>query len=270
MFLRKTQRKKDGKTHDYWSVVEKQARGRRGCRTAPRSRTWARSTPSQAAGWRKAIEVLDDDAGHPRTLALFPDVRCAAVASDSSIFLLRLSDMRLCRPRHWGAGWLAGQLWRDMRLEQFWGRSACRRTARGYALGSGLHVLVSVSIDRARQRMEAAPRLVRQERHGRPVGGRLRSGGVAQAYARHDFATTIERSQPTGASLPRPHVRRVDRSASLVGHAAVSAAAMGRLLAGRAVVAGSAVGAVLAERLPPNRKEYLLGSGLCMCWSRID
>ena len=31
-----------------------------------------------------------------------------------------LSDMRLCRPRQWGACWLAGQLWRDLWLDQFW------------------------------------------------------------------------------------------------------------------------------------------------------
>ena len=68
----------------------------------------------------KAIEVLDDDVGLPRTLALFPEDRCAAVASDASIVQLRLSDMRLCRPRQWGACWLAGQLWRDLRLDQFW------------------------------------------------------------------------------------------------------------------------------------------------------
>ena len=75
---------------------------------------------SQAAVWRKAIEVLDDDAGHPRTLALFPEDRCAAVGSDTSVVQLRLSDMRLCRPRQWGACWLAGQLWRELQLDEFW------------------------------------------------------------------------------------------------------------------------------------------------------
>jgi hypothetical protein len=29
-------------------------------------------SPSQAAAWRKSIEVFDEDAGQPRTLALFP------------------------------------------------------------------------------------------------------------------------------------------------------------------------------------------------------
>jgi hypothetical protein len=70
--------------------------------------------------WRKAIEVLDDDAGHPRTMALFPEDRCTAVASDASIVQLRLSDMRLCRPRQWGACWLAGQLWQALQLDRFW------------------------------------------------------------------------------------------------------------------------------------------------------
>ena len=68
----------------------------------------------------KAIEVLDDDAGHPRTLALFPEDRCAGIAPDTSVVQLRLSDMRLCRPRQWGACWLAGQLWRELQLDRFW------------------------------------------------------------------------------------------------------------------------------------------------------
>ena len=34
---------------------------------------------------------------------------------------LRLSEMRLCRPRQWGACWLAGQLWGGTpRLDRFW------------------------------------------------------------------------------------------------------------------------------------------------------
>jgi hypothetical protein len=75
---------------------------------------------SQAMAWRKAIEVFDDDAGHPRTLALFPEDRCTAVMPDASVVQLRLSEMRLCRPRQWGACWLAGQLWQALQLDRFW------------------------------------------------------------------------------------------------------------------------------------------------------
>ncbi|MGH6853012.1 MAG: IS1634 family transposase, partial [Methylocella sp.] len=67
----------------------------------------------------KAIEVVDDETGRPQTMALFPEDCCAAAASDASIVQLRLAEMRLCRPRQWGACWLAGQLWRDLRLDQF-------------------------------------------------------------------------------------------------------------------------------------------------------
>jgi hypothetical protein len=119
MFLRKTQRKKDGKTHEYWSVVENKRVA--GGRIVQRHVLYlGEINSSQAAVWRKAIEVLDEDAGHSRTMALFPDDRCAAVASDASVVQLRLSEMRLCRPRQWGACWLAGQLWQALQLDQFW------------------------------------------------------------------------------------------------------------------------------------------------------
>ena len=119
MFLRKTQRKKDGKTHSYWSVVENQRL--HGGRVVQRHVLYlGEINSSQAAVWRKAIEVLDDDAGQPQTLALFPEDHCAAVAADASIVQLRLSEMRLCRPRQWGACWLSGQLWRELQLDRFW------------------------------------------------------------------------------------------------------------------------------------------------------
>jgi hypothetical protein len=128
MFLRQTRRKKDGKTHSYWSVVENQRL--EGGRVVQRHVLYlGEISPSQTAAWRKSIEVFDEDAGRPRTLSLFPEDRATAVASDHSIVQLRLSDMRLCRPRQWGACWLAGQLWESYN----WigsGLIAYRRTAR--------------------------------------------------------------------------------------------------------------------------------------------
>ena len=99
MFLRQTRRKKDGKTHTYWSVVENQRL--QGGRVVQRHVLYlGEISPSQAAAWRKSIEVFDEEAGQPRTLALFPEDRCAAAAPDSSVVQLRLSEMRLCRPRN--------------------------------------------------------------------------------------------------------------------------------------------------------------------------
>src|ERR1700757_623762 len=119
MFLRQTRRQKDGKTHSYWSVVENQRL--QGGRVVQRHVLYlGEISPSQAAAWRKSIEVFDEDAGRRRTLALFPEDRCAAVTPDSSTVQLRLSEMRLCRPRQWGACWLAGQLWEELHLDRFW------------------------------------------------------------------------------------------------------------------------------------------------------
>jgi len=119
MFLRRTERKKDGKTHAYWNIVENKRLD--DGRVVQRHVLYlGEINASQAVAWRKAIEVLDVDAGGPRTLALFPADRCEAVAGDASVVQLRLSALRLCRPRQWGACWLAGQLWRDLQLDRFW------------------------------------------------------------------------------------------------------------------------------------------------------
>jgi hypothetical protein len=105
MFLRQTRRKKDGKTHSYWSVVENH-RLHSGRVVQRHVLYLGEISPSQAAAWRKSIEVFDEDAGHPRTLALFPEDRCAAVTADSSIVQLRLPKCS-CAGRGNGAraGW---------------------------------------------------------------------------------------------------------------------------------------------------------------------
>jgi Transposase DDE domain len=119
MFLRRTERKKNGKAHSYWNVVENKRLD--DGRVVQRHVLYlGEINSSQAAAWRKAIEVFDEDAGRTRTLALFPEDRCEAVVGEASIVQLRLSEMQLRRPRQWGACWLAGQLWRELQLDRFW------------------------------------------------------------------------------------------------------------------------------------------------------
>src|SRR5277367_1139943 len=119
MFLRRIERRKNGKTHLYWSVVENKRLD--GGRVVQRHVLYlGEINSSQAETWRKAVEVFDAETGGSQTLALFPEDRCEAVADDSSVVRLRLSDLRLHRPRQWGACWLAGQLWRDLQLDRFW------------------------------------------------------------------------------------------------------------------------------------------------------
>ena len=118
MFLRKTERRKNGKTHLYWSVVEN--RRLDSGRVVQRHVLYlGEINSSQAEAWRRAIEVFDEDEGRSRSLALFPEDRIEAPDS-GDVIRLRLSEMRLCRPRQWGACWLAGVLWRELRLDRFW------------------------------------------------------------------------------------------------------------------------------------------------------
>jgi len=51
---------------------------------------------------------------------LFPEDRCEAVVADESIVRLKFSQLRLERPRQWGACWLALRLWQQLKLDAFW------------------------------------------------------------------------------------------------------------------------------------------------------
>lgn len=104
MFLRRKIRKKDGKEHRYFSVVENRRVG--GGRVVQRHVLHlGEINDTQELAWRKSIAVLEEGAARPRTLALFPEDRCEGLVPDASIVRLKLSQVRLCRPRQWGAGW---------------------------------------------------------------------------------------------------------------------------------------------------------------------
>ena len=110
MFLRSTIRRKDGKEHRYWSVVE--AKRVAGGRVVQRPVLYlGEINSSQQLAWRKSIEVLEEGSQRARTLALFPEDRCEGVLPDASIVRLKLSQLRLERPRQWGACRLALTLW---------------------------------------------------------------------------------------------------------------------------------------------------------------
>jgi transposase len=121
MFLRSSIRKKNGKEHRYWSIVEN--RRISGGQVRQRHVLYlGEINASQERAWRKSIEVLDEETDRPRSLALFPEDRCEGLLPDESIVKLRLSQLRLCRPRQWGACWLALKLWEELQLDQFWAR----------------------------------------------------------------------------------------------------------------------------------------------------
>ena len=141
MFLRRTLRKKDGKQHRYWSVVEN--RRVAGGRVVQKHLLYlGEINDSQELAWRKSIEILDEGCDRRRTLALFPEDRCDGVLPDAAIVRLKVSELRLCRPRQWGACWLALRLWEELRLDRFWaGRLAPSR--KGTRWDQVLFVLVA-------------------------------------------------------------------------------------------------------------------------------
>ena len=115
MFLRCNRRTKDGKIHEYWSVVE--SRRLSDGRVAQRQVLYlGEINSSQREAWRKTIEVHDEDGA--RQVALFP--AGSMPADDVDAIGVRLSELRLERPRQWGACWLAMQLWQEIDLEGFW------------------------------------------------------------------------------------------------------------------------------------------------------
>ena len=123
MFLRFKIRRKDGKEHRYWSVVENTRVA--GGRVVQRPVLYlGEINDTQNLAWRKSIEVLDAGAAGPRTLSLFPEDRCDGLLPDASIVRLKLPELRLRRPRQWGACWLALMLWRELQLDLFWSKRA--------------------------------------------------------------------------------------------------------------------------------------------------
>ena len=122
MFLRCKIRKKNGKEHRTWSIVE--SRRVPGGRVVQRHVLYlGEINDAQELAWRKSIELFAEEEPRrvPITAALFPEDRAAvARVAHESIVRLRLGELKLCRPRQWGACWLALHLWRELGLDQFW------------------------------------------------------------------------------------------------------------------------------------------------------
>jgi transposase len=118
MFLRSTPRKKDGKIHRYFSVVEN--RRLPGDRTVQRTVLYlGEINDQQQAAWRKSLEVFDEEEQDYRTMCLFPDDR--EVPSDVlDSIQVKLSGLELRRPRTFGSCWLGCELWQQLGLDEFW------------------------------------------------------------------------------------------------------------------------------------------------------
>ncbi len=118
MFLRSSTRKKNGKEHRYWSIVENKRCA--GERIVQRHVFYlGEINDQQQAAWQKTIEIFEHGQTLPRTVALFPEDRAVEIEGPH-IVRIKLSELQLRHPRQWGACWLACQLYEELGLDRFW------------------------------------------------------------------------------------------------------------------------------------------------------
>ena len=118
MYLRFARRRKDGKEHRYWSIVE--SRRCAGGRVVQRPVLYlGEINDGQREAWCRQIETFDEANGRHRQLALFPAERTVPDYAKGFGVQARLDAMALHRPRQWGACWLACHLYEQLQLDRF-------------------------------------------------------------------------------------------------------------------------------------------------------
>ncbi len=121
MFLRCERRRKDGKEHLYWSVVEN--RRIAGGRVLQRQVLYlGELNGRQESPWRKTVEIFGQGSDQSSQVALFDEHFAPTVSptEEVPVVAIQLSKMRLLRPRQWGACWLGCELWSQLGLDSFW------------------------------------------------------------------------------------------------------------------------------------------------------
>lgn len=117
MFLRHYERRKNGKPHTYWALVESY-RTTKGSRQRVVAYLGELATEEQD-GWSKLGSHLDGKVPPRCWQRSFFDPPQRDVRRDDEPLLVRLSSIRLQRPRNFGDVWLAWGLWRMLGLDEF-------------------------------------------------------------------------------------------------------------------------------------------------------
>src|ERR1019366_6289654 len=194
MFLKCGTRRKDGKIHRSWSIVESRRVGRRVVQK--HVLYLGEVNDRRRAAWERAVSVIDETSGECRQLSLIPADR-AISAAEVDALPVRLSALRLEHPRQWGGCWLADALWRELHLDAFFtARLGCSREDTDWE-----KVLRALTIYR------------------------LLSPGSEWRMHRHWFATTalpdlleVDASVAQPATLYRCHDRLLEHKEALFAH----------------------------------------------------
>lgn len=115
MFLRRYQRKKDGKTHVYYALVESVR-----TEAGPRQRVVAHLgelNHDQEQRWRRTV-VFYNRQGDARQLRLFAHDAPAHLADDGDVVRVQLGKVGWTNARSFGDVWLGWHLWRLLKLDQ--------------------------------------------------------------------------------------------------------------------------------------------------------
>jgi len=119
MYLRCNRRIKDGKEHRYWNIVESKRCS--GGKVVQRQVLYlGEINDSQRESWCRVIEAFDEKTQQRTQLALFPAEKELPEYAAGYGVQVRLEAMELCRPRQFGACWLACHLYEQLALDQFW------------------------------------------------------------------------------------------------------------------------------------------------------
>ena len=112
MFLRSTNRRKDGKDHRYYSIVENHRLGNG--QTIQKTLLYlGEINADQHDSWIKTIDAVEGK--ERRQVELFCNKTASVDKTDR--ILLRIKDLQLRKPRQWGACWLGRELWKKLGLD---------------------------------------------------------------------------------------------------------------------------------------------------------
>jgi len=118
IFLRGHERRKDGKTNTYWSLVENRrcAEGR----VVQRHVLYlGKLTAAQELSWEKAAAQFDDKPPLGQALPGLATER-ELQSKEAAAIAVHLKHFRIERPRQWGACWVALRAWNLLKLSEFW------------------------------------------------------------------------------------------------------------------------------------------------------
>src|SRR5258708_24862927 len=118
MYLKRNRRRKYGKGHIYWNIVE--SKRCTGGKVVQRQVLYlGEINDSQRAAWGRVIEAFDEATQRPTQVALFAADRAMPTHVAAHGVQVRLDRSALHRPPQWGACWLACQLSEPLELARF-------------------------------------------------------------------------------------------------------------------------------------------------------